>query len=66
MNENLLEDPILTVPEIAKYLQISRAKAYYMISRKQIPHIWLGRNVRIRFSDFQKWLNLQVVKDKQV
>ena len=59
MNETFLEDPILTVPQVAKYLQISRAKAYYMVSRKQIPHIRLGRNVRIRLSDFQKWLNLQ-------
>ncbi len=52
----LLSDRILTVPQVAVYLQISKSKIYYLINRKQIPHIRLGRNVRIRESDLTRWL----------
>jgi len=53
-------DKVLTIPEVAAYLKISKSKIYYLVSRKEIPHLKLGRNVRIRESDLQKWLELQV------
>ncbi len=56
----LLADRILTVPQVAIYLQISKSKIYYLISRRQIPHIRLGRNVRIRESDLGRWLERSV------
>ena len=56
----LSEDPILTVPQVAKYLQISRAKAYCMVSRKQLPHFRIQQNIRIRMSDLRKWLEHQI------
>lgn len=62
MNETLLADRVLTVPQVAQYLQISKSKIYYLVSRKQIPHLRLGRNVRIRQSDLLKWLELQIEK----
>ena len=58
----LLEDPILTVAEVAHYLKMSKSKIYYLVSRRQIPHLKLGRNVRIRVSDLQEWMNLQIEK----
>jgi excisionase family DNA binding protein len=65
MNQNLssLEDPIMTVPEVARYLKISKAKMYYLVSRKQIPHIRLGRNVRVRKSDLLNWLSQKLEKE---
>ena len=59
----LLEDPILTVAEVAHYLKMSKSKIYFLVSRKQIPHLRLGRNVRIRVSDLQDWLSDQVEDD---
>ncbi len=56
----LLTDRILTVPQVAVYLQISKSKIYYLISRRQIPHIRLGRNVRIRESDLTRWLERSI------
>jgi excisionase family DNA binding protein len=53
-------DKILTVPEVATYLQMSRSKVYYLIQRKELPHIKIGRNVRIRQSDLEQWLNSKV------
>ena len=56
----VLDDPIMTIPEVARYLKISKAKMYYLVSQKQIPHIRLGRNVRVRKSDLMKWLETQI------
>jgi excisionase family DNA binding protein len=58
MNHQL--DPIMTVGEIAKYLKISRSKAYAMVQRREIPHIRIGKNVRIRVTDLLNWLEAQI------
>ena len=44
MNARLLlfDAPILTVPEVAHYRKMSKSKIYYLVSRKQIPHLKLG------------------------
>lgn len=55
-------DKVFTIPEVAAYLKISKSKIYYLVSQKQIPHLKLGRNVRIRESDLQKWLEVQTEK----
>ena len=55
-------DQILTIPEVAKYLKISKSKIYYLVAKKRIPHVKIGRNVRIRESDLQKWMNSQIVE----
>jgi excisionase family DNA binding protein len=52
-------DKVFTIPEVAAYLKISKSKIYYLVSRKEIPHLKMGRNVRIRESDLQKWLDRQ-------
>ena len=53
-------DPIMTVGEMAEYLKISRSKAYAMVARKEIPHLRIGKNVRIRLKDLLKWLETQI------
>ena len=61
MNQSFhqLEDPILTIPEVARYLKISRSKIYNLVSKKEIPHLKIGRNVRIRQTDLQMWMEKQ-------
>jgi excisionase family DNA binding protein len=54
-----LEDPILTIPEVARYLKISKSKLYSLVSREEIPHLKIGRNVRIRRKDLQAWMEKQ-------
>ncbi len=56
-------DKVFIIPEVAAYLKISKSKIYYLVSRKEIPHLKSGRNVRIRESDLQKWLEHQVEED---
>ena len=55
-------DKVFTIPEAAAYLKISKSKIYCLVARKEIPHLKVGRNVRIWESDLQNWLELQVEK----
>lgn len=54
-----LDDPILTVPEVARYLKISKSKIYSLVSKEKIPHLKIGRNVRIRRKDLHTWIDRQ-------
>lgn len=57
-----MNDKILTIPEVAEYLKVSKAKIYLMVQRGEIPYIRLDRNVRIKESDLMKWLDKQTIK----
>ena len=58
-------DRILTVPEVAEYLKMSKSKLYLLIQQKKIPHIRIGRNVRIRESDLQEWIEQRLENAQQ-
>ena len=57
METNL--EPLLTIPEVAEYLKISKSKVYYLVQRNEIPYIRVGRNVRIFLSDLVTWLKVK-------
>lgn len=54
-------DEILTIPQVAKILKMSKSKVYLLIQRRQLPHIKLQRNVRVRMSDLERWLQKHIV-----
>lgn len=47
---------LLTVPETAKLLRISRGLAYELIARGELPHIRLGRVIRIPRHGLEQWI----------
>lgn len=49
---------LLTIPQVAKQLNISRAHVYKLI-KQGLPTIHLGRSVRIHVSSLQRWLLTQ-------
>ena len=51
---------IMTVPETAEYLKLSKSKVYYLVQQNQIPHLKIGKNVRIRKEDLLVWLEEKV------
>ena len=55
-------DEILTIPEVADYLKMSKSKVYRMVQRGQIPYVRIGRNVRIRKQDLLAWINANCIK----
>ena len=62
-----MNEKIYTVPEVAEYLQISRSKMYSWVQMGKIPHIRIGRNIRIRESDLKKWLDAHRIEgDKRM
>jgi excisionase family DNA binding protein len=62
MNEELPN--ILTPAQIARYMRIGRAKVYQYIrtplNSGGIPHMMCGSHIRVRRSDFMRWLDWQV------
>lgn len=57
-------DKLLTAPQIAEILQVSKAKVYLLIQRGEIPYIRLDRNVRVKESELLKWLEKQTINLK--
>ena len=51
-----MNDSVFTIPEVAKHLKLSRSKVYYLVQQRKIPHVRIGRNVRIKESDLYAWM----------
>ncbi|MBD3268484.1 helix-turn-helix domain-containing protein [bacterium] len=50
-----------TVSDVAQYLGLTDSTIYTWAQQGDIPHIKLGRMVRFRRSDIEKWLESQTV-----
>jgi len=59
------EDAIMTVPQVAAYLKMSKAAVYRMVAQGQIPHIRIGKSRRIRREQLEAWLKTQTIIPKQ-
>ena len=53
MNDEMM---LLTVPEAAKLLRISRNLAYELVARGEIPAIRLGRVIRVPRAPLEEWV----------
>ena len=51
-----METKLLKADEIADILKISLAKAYTMLQRGELPTVRIGRLVRVRQSDLEKYI----------
>ena len=47
MTPAIVQPVMLTVPEVAKTMRISRAAAYRLVELGTIPSVRLGRSVRV-------------------
>lgn len=54
-------EELLTVREAAKRLTISAKKLYRMAASDRVPHVRLGRSVRFRREDLERWIQQQTV-----
>ncbi len=50
------EEPLMTVPEIAKLLRTSKMNIYRLIRRGELPAIRIGHKLRVRRSDLKSYL----------
>jgi excisionase family DNA binding protein len=49
-----MSEKLLTVPEVADYLQVTNARVYELLRQGALPVVRLGRQVRINPSVLQK------------
>lgn len=47
---------MLTVRETAEYLRISTDTAYELIARNELPHLRLGRVIRVPRFGLEQWI----------
>lgn len=55
-NELASQPLLLTIPQVATKLGLSRAMVYILINREGLPFVRLGRAVRVSTTSLQKWL----------
>jgi excisionase family DNA binding protein len=55
-NELSSQPMLLTIPQVATELGLSRAMVYTLINREGLPVIRLGRAVRVSTTSLQKWV----------
>jgi len=49
---------LLTVREVAQLLRIGRSTVYQLLQRGDLTNIRIGRSVRVRLEDLQKFIEL--------
>jgi len=58
-----MEDVLLRIEEAAKVLRLSRAKAYSMAQRGELPVVRIGRAVRVPAAALQRWVQQHTQND---
>jgi len=51
---------LLTVPEVAQRLKLSKSKVYLLCQQGTIPTITLGKSVRVPLDELEAWLRQQI------
>lgn len=59
--EAVISDPLVTVADAAGALAVSEKHMRRMIETRQIPHVRLGRAVRVRRSDLESLVDAHTV-----
>lgn len=50
-------EPFVTVAEVARHLGVPRSWVYERTASGDIPHVRVGRYVRLRLSEVDRWLD---------
>ena len=56
-----MENSLISLKELAKYIGVSKATIYRYVKRKKIPAIKIGRLWKFRREGIDKWLKKQEV-----
>ena len=51
--------PFLTLAEVARFLGVTRARAYQLCRTGAIPHVRRGRRVFVPLGAWQRWIREQ-------
>ena len=50
------ETLLLTVPQVAKRLQIARGRAYELVATGQLPVVKIGHSLRVPVAALHRWI----------
>lgn len=50
---------VITVPEMARVLKISKNSAYWLVYSGQMPHVRIGRAIRISKRALERYLGIE-------
>ncbi len=56
MNDNMSENEIMTVSEVAEYFKISEVTTYKLVQEGKIPAFKIGRHWRVKRSDLTEFI----------
>ncbi len=62
MNSNAAVDRLMTAEEVASYLGVATGTIYNKVSRDEIPYVKVGRAVRFRRGEIDRWTEEQAAK----
>ena len=54
--ENSINNNLLTIMEVSKFLKVSRSKAYSLAKEKDFPIIRIGKCIRVKREELINWL----------
>jgi excisionase family DNA binding protein len=57
---------LLTGEEIAKILHVSRAYAYQLMRQRMIPTVKIGRSVRVRQEDLERFISTNLAQNSLI
>jgi excisionase family DNA binding protein len=57
VREESIETRLLTAPDVARILNISKGAAYQLIQQGKLPCIRINRNVRVRPEDLDEFIS---------
>lgn len=47
---------LLTIPELAKALHVSKARGYELVRKGLIPAVRIGRQIRVHPDHLERWM----------
>ncbi len=63
--ENIIQaDTLLKGDDVAKILNVSRSFAFQLMQRGEIPTVRLGRAVRVRPSDLERFITASISQNR--
>ena len=59
-----METRLLKSDEVAEILQVSKAHAYVLMKRGEIPTVRIGKIVRVRLEDLERYIEEKAAQNK--
>ena len=57
-------EPMMTIDEVAAYMQVSRFTVYRLVKEHAIPGTKIGRQWRFQKEDIDQWVRAQYREDR--